>query len=692
MSLNLRLTPPKKPKKPEKTPEEKRLIQIAETLDKLAEKKKTEGSEQFDWYTDANKIINIKGDLGEKGLDGKDGKDGSDGTDGKDGKDGKDGINGIDGIRGKDGLNGIDGKKGDKPKHEWDDTKLRFENPDGSWGVYIDLKGEDGKGSTKGRVSGVSKDFYRLFNTPDVPDPGKFLKVGVDGSIVFSDVQQGALSFKDLIDTPVALGAAGEFVRMNAQGTELEFVIHTSPVNLSDLNDDLGVPNVLADLDNVPAIGNPGQIIQVALNGVNHEYINQPAIPVNLSDLNDDLGVPNNLADLDDVPIRGAANQMIIVSGDGTTHIYQDQPTIPTNLSELNNDLNLNIPTILSDLTDVPARGNAGQMIVVTQDGQSHEYINVQGGGIGDLQAVNNLSDVIDPTQSRENIKADFYATGETLHIGGVDKANSLLGLTSDVDHEGIALPIIAARFDAVDSRRHVFFGSNQSAIQRFSPFFNQNTHFDENDGVIIGSPNKDRIQGLFNITGSNLSYHVVQNEHRIVSNIAYGSTYLTLGTGGGTHVLNALCSNSGRGRFIIRSGIRGTFMADKYAVSVIPGVDNPYTNIYGAVSTQKLNVIDSDVPDSVFGFSIIAYLDIQNSRTVFLPKVDNVVTNSDVAAELTIIDFTGNVNPGMTITIQAFQGQSINGQASVVISGAYRSYTLIGCPGTQNWYIKSKT
>ena len=565
--------------------------------------------------------------------------------------------------------------------------------------------------------------------------------------------------------------------------------------NLADLTDaaaarvNLGVPATLANLDNVPAIGNAGQIIQVAVNGVDHEYIDQPAIPVNLSDLNDDLGVPNVLANLDNVPAIGAVGQIIRVAANGADHEYIDQVVVPANLSDFNNDLNLNIPTILADLTDVDARGNAGQMIVVSGDGSNHVYqdqptiptllsdladvadignpsqvlrvtplgngyyfsdfhhneinlfevrgeegqtlikqannqmafedittslitdmpkpelfaagyylkVNPAGdayvfGEPGDMFGNSNLSDVADPIQSRENIKADFYATGETLHIGGVDKANSLLGLTSGVDHEGIALPIIAARFDEEDCRRHVFFGSDQSAIQRFSPFFNQNTHFDENDGVIIGSPNKDRIQALFNITGANLSYHVVQNEHRIVSNIAYGSTYVSLGTGGGTHLLNALCSTSGRGRFIVRSGIRGTFMADKYATSIIPGVDNPITNIYGIIGRQILHSIDSDVPNSVFGFSIIAYLDIQNSRTVFLPKVGNVVTNSDVAAELTIIDFTGNVNPGVTITIQAFQGQLINGQASVIINNAYGNYTLIGCPRTENWYVKNKT
>ena len=30
------------------------------------------------------------------------------------------------------------------PRHEWDDTSLRFENPDGTWGDWVDLQGERG--------------------------------------------------------------------------------------------------------------------------------------------------------------------------------------------------------------------------------------------------------------------------------------------------------------------------------------------------------------------------------------------------------------------------------------------------------------------------------------------------------------------------------------------------------------------
>lgn len=54
----------------------------------------------------------------------------------------------ITGTRWKDlpwySQDGEKGDKGDMPKHEWSGTALRFQNPDGSWGNRVDLKGEPG--------------------------------------------------------------------------------------------------------------------------------------------------------------------------------------------------------------------------------------------------------------------------------------------------------------------------------------------------------------------------------------------------------------------------------------------------------------------------------------------------------------------------------------------------------------------
>jgi hypothetical protein len=48
-------------------------------------------------------------------------------------------------AQGPKGERGPRGLKGDKPAHEWQDTELRFENPDGSWGELVNLKGERGE-------------------------------------------------------------------------------------------------------------------------------------------------------------------------------------------------------------------------------------------------------------------------------------------------------------------------------------------------------------------------------------------------------------------------------------------------------------------------------------------------------------------------------------------------------------------
>lgn len=39
------------------------------------------------------------------------------------------------------------GPRGPIPDHEWEDTSIRFQNPDGSWGEWVDLKGAPGGGN-----------------------------------------------------------------------------------------------------------------------------------------------------------------------------------------------------------------------------------------------------------------------------------------------------------------------------------------------------------------------------------------------------------------------------------------------------------------------------------------------------------------------------------------------------------------
>lgn len=103
---------------------------------------------------DVSSINTIKGEDGKDGEDGKNGDkgiQGSKGNIGETGQRGEQGGRGLVGIRGKQGSlgkQGVQGNEGDKgdtgndgfiPKHEFKTGQLRFENPDGTWGAWIDL-------------------------------------------------------------------------------------------------------------------------------------------------------------------------------------------------------------------------------------------------------------------------------------------------------------------------------------------------------------------------------------------------------------------------------------------------------------------------------------------------------------------------------------------------------------------------
>ena len=72
------------------------------------------------------------------------GPQGPKGDKGDVGPQGEQGLTGPQGIKGDTGATGSQGEKGDPPAHEWRGTELRFQNPDGSWGAYTDLKGDLG--------------------------------------------------------------------------------------------------------------------------------------------------------------------------------------------------------------------------------------------------------------------------------------------------------------------------------------------------------------------------------------------------------------------------------------------------------------------------------------------------------------------------------------------------------------------
>jgi len=54
------------------------------------------------------------------------------------------------GPPGPAGPPGPEGPSGPPPEHEWQGTRLRFEQPDGSWGEYVDLRGPAGMNGRNG--------------------------------------------------------------------------------------------------------------------------------------------------------------------------------------------------------------------------------------------------------------------------------------------------------------------------------------------------------------------------------------------------------------------------------------------------------------------------------------------------------------------------------------------------------------
>jgi hypothetical protein len=59
---------------------------------------------------------------------------------GAQGAQGATGAQGEAGPQGDRGVQGEQGAAGPSPQHAWDGTRLRFQNPDGAWGDYVDLR------------------------------------------------------------------------------------------------------------------------------------------------------------------------------------------------------------------------------------------------------------------------------------------------------------------------------------------------------------------------------------------------------------------------------------------------------------------------------------------------------------------------------------------------------------------------
>lgn len=95
------------------------------------------------------------------------------------------------------------GDAGPVPDHEWDGSRLRFKNPDGTWGEWVDLRGKTGKAGKAGErivmVGGGGASFSAgLADTAESDDRILIERDGAYYSIPLSEVSE--MEFAKRID------------------------------------------------------------------------------------------------------------------------------------------------------------------------------------------------------------------------------------------------------------------------------------------------------------------------------------------------------------------------------------------------------------------------------------------------------------------------------------------------------------
>ena len=100
----------------------------------------------------------------------------------------------------------FDGKPGKTPDHQWDGTKIRFQNPDSTWGQWVDLKG---KGGDPAYIPKKGVDYFD-------GEPGKTPKKGVD----YHDGEPGKTPQKDV---DYFDGKPGKTPNHQWEGTKIRF-------------------------------------------------------------------------------------------------------------------------------------------------------------------------------------------------------------------------------------------------------------------------------------------------------------------------------------------------------------------------------------------------------------------------------------------------------------------------------------
>lgn len=107
-------------------------------------------------------------------------------------------MKGKPGVTPQKGLDYYDGKSGKPPAHQWEGTKIRFQNPDGTWGQWVDLKGKPGD---KGKTPKKGVDYFDG-EDGETPVKGVDYKDGEPGkdAIIPDSVTIAVLTDVELID------------------------------------------------------------------------------------------------------------------------------------------------------------------------------------------------------------------------------------------------------------------------------------------------------------------------------------------------------------------------------------------------------------------------------------------------------------------------------------------------------------
>jgi hypothetical protein len=133
--------------------------------------------------------VNLRGEMGEMGFDGRDGSDGWDGQDGVD---------------------------GDIPEHEWNGTQIRFKQPNGQWGEFVEfgdviMRSQQFFG-TSGDTSGELSPQHKLYRQTKVSkwEPVKMSNQYSEGTLFFRTIGEKILNIRGTAKTAVPLWAGAE--------------------------------------------------------------------------------------------------------------------------------------------------------------------------------------------------------------------------------------------------------------------------------------------------------------------------------------------------------------------------------------------------------------------------------------------------------------------------------------------------